>query len=169
MALSALVTLSLSANVTNALTIGSSTANLSNSYGAALTDGAGAGQANRVYWAQRTLTVSATETLDLAGTLLDQFGVAITFARIKAFAISAAAVNTNNVVVGGGATTHTGLLGATTYTAVVRPGATLAWLAGVADATGYAVTAGTGDLIQIANSSSGTPVTYDVIILGSAT
>lgn len=169
MALSSLITLSISANVANALAIGSSSANLSNAYSTSLTDGAGAGQANRVYWAQRTLTASATETLDLAGTLLDQFGTAITFARIKALVISAAAANTNNVVVGGGATTHTGLLGATTYTAVVRPGATLCWFAGVADAVGYAVTAGTGDLIQVANSSSGTSVTYDVIIIGSAT
>jgi hypothetical protein len=28
------------------------------------------------------------------------------------------------------------------------------------------VTAGTGDLITVANSSSGTTVTYDVVILG---
>ena len=48
----------------------------------------------------------------------------------------------------------------------VKPGGCFLWLA--PDATGVAVTAGTGDLINIANSSSGTSVTYDVVIIGAS-
>ena len=36
------------------------------------------------------------------------------------------------------------------------------------DATGIAVTASTGDLITVTNSSSGTAVTYDVVIIGAS-
>jgi hypothetical protein len=169
MALSATVALAVNAHVGNTLTLGTSAADFSGSYGAALTDGAGAGLANRIYWATRTLTASSTETLDFAGTLLDQFGAAITFARLKVLVVSAAAANTNNVVIGGGATTFTGLFGATTHTVALRPGTVAMWCAGVADATAYAVTAGSTDLLQVANSAAGTSVSYDVVIIGTAT
>ena len=51
---------------------------------------------------------------------------------------------------------------------VVRPGATFAVFAGQADSAGYAVTATTADLLHVANSSSGTSVTYDVIVIGTS-
>jgi hypothetical protein len=156
-------------NIANTLTLGGSSANLSTNNGLALTSGVAAGMADKTYWAYRTLTASSSETLDLAGVLLDPFGVAITFARVKVLLIAADAANTNNVVVGGGATTLTGIFGATTHTAVIRPGAALAWVTGAADATGYAVTAGTGDLLQVANSGAGTPVSYSVIVIGTST
>jgi len=41
-------------------------------------------------------------------------------------------------------------------------------MAGAADATTYAVTAGTGDLLKVANSAGGTSVTYDIVIIGSS-
>ena len=33
-------------------------------------------------------------------------------------------------------------------------------------AAGYAVTAGTGDILKVANSGAGTGVTYDIVIVG---
>jgi hypothetical protein len=48
----------------------------------------------------------------------------------------------------------------------LRPGATFVWIS--PDATGVTVTAGTGDLLNIANSGAGTSVTYDVIIIGTS-
>jgi len=48
----------------------------------------------------------------------------------------------------------------------VRPGGLFCWAA--PDATAVAVTAGTGDLLAIANSGAGTSVTYDVVIIGSS-
>ncbi|MGW6455027.1 hypothetical protein ACWF94_03730 [Streptomyces sp. NPDC055078] len=133
-----------------------------------LTDGTGAGKADKVFHDRRTLAASATEDLDLAGVLLDAFGAAITFVRIKGLFVSAAAANTNSVVVGNAsATAWASLLGAT-GTVTLRPGATVGVMAGAADAVGYAVTAGTGDLLKVANSAAGTAVTYDIVIVGSS-
>jgi hypothetical protein len=134
-----------------------------------LASGTGAGQADRIFHDRRTLAASATEDLDLAGSLVDPFGATITFARIKALLIAAAAGNTNNVIVGGAATNQfLTWVGAGTHTVVVRPGGVLALLAGGADATGYAVTAGTGDLLRIANSAGGTSVDYDIVLIGAS-
>jgi hypothetical protein len=134
-----------------------------------LANGTGAGQADRIFHDRRTLAASATEDLDLAGTLTDPFGATITFARIKALLVAAAAGNTNNVIVGGAATNQfLTWVGAGTHTVTVRPGGVLALLAGGADATGYAVTAGTGDLLRIANSAGGTSVDYDIVLIGAS-
>lgn len=170
MALSTVVALNVSATITNALTLGQATANLARSYGASLTDGALAGMADRAWWASRTLTASATENLDFAGTLLDpSTGTVITFARIKVLVFSAAAANTNNVIIGGGATTFAGLFGATTHTCPLRPGETALWVCGAADAVGYVVGAGSSDLLAVTNSAGTTPVTYEVAVIGCAT
>lgn len=169
-ALSTVVQLSVAVNFANTLNSGVSAANLSSNYGVALASGTAAGQADKAWWDHRTLAASTSETLDLAGPLLDPFGGAITMARIKMLLVSADSTNTNNVVVGGAASNAVvGLFGATTHTGIVRPGATLVWLAGTTDAIGYAVTAGTGDLLQIANSSSGTLVGYSVVVIGTST
>jgi hypothetical protein len=170
MALSTTVGLSVVANVVNTLTLGASTASLASSFGTSFADGAAAGQANRAYWATRTLTASTSETLDLAGSLTDPFGATITLARLKVLVVSADAANTNNVLVGGASSNAVAsLFSAVNDVAIVRPGSTLAWIAGAADATGYAVTAATGDLLQIANSGAGTSVTYTIIAIGAAT
>jgi hypothetical protein len=168
--LSSVVSLNVSANIVNPLNVGGATATLSSSFGTSLITGVLAGQADKAWWDHRTLAASASETLDLAGSLLDQFGATITFARVKVLVVSADAANTNNVVVGGaGSNTFIGLFGSATHTAIVRPGATVAWITGNADATGYAVTPSTGDLLQIANSSSGSSVSYTVAIIGAST
>lgn len=170
MTLAAVVTVAASANVTDTLNLGDAAANLATQFGVSLTDGASAGQANVAFWDKRTLSASGSQTLDLAGSLQDPFGNTITFARVKVLIVSADAANTNNVLVGGAdSDAVTSLFGDATDVAVVRPGATLAWVAGSADATGYVVTATTADLLQVANSSSGTSVTYSVVIIGAAT
>ena len=165
------VSLSIAANLAGVLNVGSSAASLSSVYSTALgaSLSAGAGLADVGWWDLRTLTASSSETLDFAGTLTDPFGVTVSFARIKVLIIAAAGANANNVVIGGGATTMTGLFGATTHTLPVRPGGTAMWLTGTADSTGYAVTAGTADLLAVANSGSGTPVTYAVAAIGVST
>jgi len=170
MALSTVVSLSISATITNALNIGSASANLSRSYGASLIDGTVAGAANRAWWDSRTLAASATETLDFAaGGLLDpSSGAVLTFARLKVLVVSASAANTNNVIVGGGATTLAGIFGATTHTCPLRPGQTAMWVAGVADAAGWVIGAGTSDLLAITNSAGTTPVTYEICAIGAS-
>jgi hypothetical protein len=138
------------------------------SYGPTIpfSDGTGANQINRIWADTRTLAASGTEDLDLAGSLVDAIGQSITFARVKAILIRPSAANTNNVIVGGAsANQFLTWVGGATHTVTVRPGGLFA--IGAPDATAYAVTAGTGDLLRIANSSSGTSVTYDIVILGA--
>lgn len=111
----------------------------------------------------RTLSASANEDLDLAGVLASAFGATITMADVVAIFIKAAAANTNNVNLTRPASN--GFVGpflAAGDGIAVKPGE----FALLASRTGWAVTAGTGDLINLANSGAGTGVTYDIVILG---
>ncbi len=133
----------------------------------ALANGTGAGQADRLFADTRTLSASGTEDLDLAGSLADAFGTAQVFARIKAIAIRAAAGNTNNVLVSRPASNGlASLFSAAGDQLILRPGTLFLVAAGVDDATGYAVTAGTGDLLTITNSAGSTTVEYDIAVIG---
>ncbi|MFE0036833.1 hypothetical protein [Streptomyces sp. NPDC059015] len=169
MALSgAMLAVSAYGELSSALDLGTGRAPQSLSRSMSLASGTGAGKADRIFGDRRTLAASATEDLDLAGVLLDSFGAQITFARIKGILIAAAAGNTNNVVIGNATTNAWSTLLGATGTVTLRPGAFLAVGTGVADATGYAVTAGTGDLLKVANSAGSTSVTYDVVIIGAS-
>ncbi|WP_433225605.1 hypothetical protein [Actinomadura formosensis] len=129
--------------------------------------GTGANSADKVFHDKRTLAASATEDLDLAGSLLDGFGQAITFARVRGLIVYAAPGNTNAVQVGGAAATQfTGWVADATDKVNVRPGGLLALLA--PDATAYPVGAGASDLLRFGNGGGGTPVTYDVVIIGAS-
>lgn len=132
-----------------------------------LDSGTGASAADRLWMDSNTLAASASVDVDLAGSLSDALGSALTFARVKAMFLRAASGNANNVVIGGAASNQfVGPFGAATHTFAVKPGGFLGWIA--PDATGWPVTAGTGDLLKIANSGAGTSVTYDVVIIGAS-
>ncbi|MES2211416.1 MAG: hypothetical protein V4515_14730 [Chloroflexota bacterium] len=135
----------------------------------ALTSGTGAGQADLVFSDTRTVGASSNDDLDLAGGLTDALGNALTFARIKGFIITASAANANNVYVGGDATnTFLTWVVSEPDQVILRPGATLALFAGAADATGYVVTAATGDLLRITNAAGGSSVSYSIVIIGAS-
>ena len=137
-----------------------------NYVGVSFSNGTGANQANQMFADQRTLSASATEDLDLAGVLVNNIGTTVTFARVKAIIVKASSSNTNNVLVGGAsATQFINWVGDPTDKISVRPGGAFILIA--PDATGYAVTAATGDLLKIANSAGTTSVTYDIIIIGA--
>lgn len=131
-----------------------------------LASGTGAGQADKIWHDERTLTASSSEDLDLAGTLVDAFGVTLTFARVKGIVVYASPANTNNVVLGNVTNGIVAWFGAATHTISVRPGGLFTIFA--TDATAYTVTAGTADLLHVANSGAGTGVTYDVVVIGSS-
>jgi hypothetical protein len=134
-----------------------------------LTSGTGAGQADLLFSDTRTVNASSNDDLDLAGGLTNAFGASLTFARVKGLIVAASASNTNNVLVGGDATnTFLTWVVAEADAVILRPGACLALFAGPADATGYAVTGATGDLLRISNSGAGTSVTYDIVIIGAS-
>jgi hypothetical protein len=121
------------------------------------------GKADILFADTRTLAASASESLDLAGVLTNAFGQTITAAEVTAIFLRAAAANTNNVLFGPAASNgFLGPWGAATDRTKVNPGD---WHV-LTCQTGWAVTATTADLIFAGNSGSGTPVTYDIVILG---
>lgn len=133
-----------------------------------LVDGTAAGAADLMFSDQRTLAASANEDLDLAGVLADVLGTTLTMVRVKGLYIAAAAGNTNDVVVGAAAANQWATLLNAAGTVTLRPGAVFMATAGVADATAWAVTASTGDLLRVANSAGGTSVTYDIVVIGAS-
>lgn len=132
-----------------------------------LASGTGAGQADLMFSDTRTIAASGTDPLDLAGVLTDALGAVLTFARVKAIVVYAAAANTNDVVIGGAASNgFINWVADATDKIKVRPGGLFVLTA--PGAAAYAVTAATGDQLLIANSSSGTAVTYDIVIIGAS-
>lgn len=117
-----------------------------------------------ILWAdERTLAASGTENIDLAGVLAGLLGGTVTAAEITAIYVEANAANTNDVVLFGAASNafNAGLTG-TTPKVAVGPGDCLL----LTNRKGFGVTAGTGDILLVANSSSGTGVTYKIVIVG---
>jgi hypothetical protein len=168
MALSSQVALTLAATLTGTVGKSSVSGDIKASLSETFADGTGAGQANKVYSATRTLGASASEDLDLAGAaLLDIFGAAVAFVEVVAILIHAAEGNTNNVVVGAAATNPwVGLLNAT-GTITLQPGQWFCATAGKSsDAIGFPVTAGTGDLLKVLNGAAGSSVSYDIYVIG---
>ena len=163
--LSAKIALSIAAAYVDSRDLGAVNQDLAYPPNWVFTDGTGANQAKKVVEDTRTLAASATENLDLAGGLTDAFGAAVTFTKVKALIIVAAPGNTNDVLVGGAASNgFISPFGDATDVVKVKPGGAIALIA--PDASGYAVTAATGDLLKVANSAGGTSVDYTVIVVG---
>jgi hypothetical protein len=132
-----------------------------------IASGTGANQADLVWSDQRTLTTGASEELDLSGSLVDAFGTTLAFARIKALVIYAATGNGALIQVGGSAANgFVNWVASATDIINVRAGGTFALIA--PDATAYAVTAGTGDLLKITNTDGGAAAIYDIYIIGAS-
>ncbi len=127
------------------------------------TSGTGANKANAFWTDKRTLAASANESLDLSGVLTDAFGATVTFTKLKALMVIADPGNVNDVVLGAGSNPWIGALGATSVLNV-KPGGCCILVA--PDAVGMPITASTGDILKVANSSSGTGVTYTIVALG---
>lgn len=163
--LTANIQLSVTGNHVNALDLGNVTFPFSASLALALLSGTGASQADMAWTDTRTLGASATEDLDLAGSLVDAFGATITFAKLKAIIVLADSGNTNDVQVTRPASNGVPIFIAAGDGVNVKPGGmfALAW-----PGTGVTVTAATGDLITITNSAGTTGVTYKVIFIGTS-
>jgi hypothetical protein len=166
MALSGSLTTKISMAYSKALDHATVSYGPTDSYAESFASGTGNDQVDLMFDDQRTLGASGSEDLDLAGGLTDAFGLTLTFVKVKAIQIRAAAGNTNNVVVGGAsANAFVGPFGAATHTIAIPPSGVLTLCAPKA---GWTVTPSTGDLLRIANSGAGSGVTYDITILGTS-
>jgi hypothetical protein len=113
-------------------------------------DGVGALQANLIYHASLALTAGVFN-FDLAGALTDAFGTSVALARVKALLFSNDSA-TNIMTLGNHATAAWATWLGATSTLIVRPGGII--LAVAPDATGWAVTATTGDILKIAGTGT---------------
>lgn len=166
MALSGRLAVSARLDHTNPLDLGSAILPLEFVKAIDIASGVGANQADRLYSKTHTTAASGTTTLDLAGGLTDAFGATLTLAKIKALLLHARSTNTNNVVITRPATNGVPIFSAAGDSCPVLPGGSFCWWA--PNAAAIAVTAGTGDLIDVVNSAAGTSVTWDVVILGTS-
>jgi hypothetical protein len=165
MALTTVIEAEINATLTSALDLGTVTYPSDVLSRLTLTTGTGANQADLVFNDTRTVTASGTDALDLAGSLTGPLGTTLTIVKLKALMVRAAAGNTNNVRLNRPASNGVPLFLAASDGIDILPGGLFLW---AAPGTGVTVTAATGDLINIDNSSSGTSVTYDVVIIGTS-
>lgn len=166
MPLTATVRASIKAAHTRSLDLGTPVFDLAKQIEIVLANGTGANAADLLFTDTRTIAASGNEDLDLAGSLADAYGTTLTFVELRAILITAASGNTNNVVLSRPSSNGVPLFSAASDAIPVPPGGVFLWACG-ADGK-VAVTASTGDLLNIANSSSGSSVTYDVVIVGTS-
>ena len=166
MPLTARISAQIDATETAAIDFGSKTSKIQAAIAIALANGTAASQADMIFSDERTLAASATENLDLAGSLAGAFGATLTFAKVKAIMVIADAGNTNDVVIGGAASNaFVGPFGANTHTVAVEPGGVFLI---AHSGAGWTVTAATGDLLKMTNSAGTTGVTYKIVIIGTS-
>lgn len=142
------------------------------SYSKTMTTGTGANQVDLVYVVTGTIVASGNLQLDLAGVLADFFGATISFARIKAMYIELTTDTTSTGVSVGGGTDGSGAaafinwVGDVTDKIKLRNGGCFTLTA--PDATAYAVTATTADILRLTNLDASNVATYKIGLAGAS-
>jgi len=135
---------------------------------AALTNGTAVGACDKVWFGDRTLAGSASEDHDLAGSLTDALGAALTFAKVKLIVVKNTST-TDGVDLSVGPVTAANGFGIGTFwnAAADKSICPANGMIFVYDPNGAAVTAGTADLLTcIARAASTT--TYKILIIGTS-
>jgi hypothetical protein len=131
--------------------------------------GTTANKFDQLYMAERSVNASSNDDLDLSGVLTDIFGATITSVELVGIVLinapkAGSPANVSNLTLGGGSNPVVGFLGGTTPTVgPIKPGGCFVLMN--PDATGLAtITAGTGDILRIANGSGGA-ATYQIALM----
>jgi hypothetical protein len=125
-------------------------------------NGAGAGQAKVLYQGKLSLSGGALN-VDLNGVLTDSYGSTVSLVRVKAIYIQNNSTSAN-MTFGAAASNPWATLLNSTGTITLPPSA---WfLAATPDATGWAVTAATGDLLKAAGTGTDQ---FTLVLIGSDT
>lgn len=129
-----------------------------------LASGTAAEHADYSFHDTRTLAATS-EDLDLAGGISNAFGTALTFVKIRCLMIHNKNTTSGHDLAVGGAAANQFInwVSAADDEVVIGPNGIL-FLWNPAD--GYAVTAGTGDLLKI--DAGANTVTYDIIVIGTS-
>jgi hypothetical protein len=172
LALSGNVSLSIQATETSSTDLQTGSASLSQALSIVLSDGTGVNQANKIWSDSRSLAASASDTLDLSGAFTNIYGSAVNFTAIKFMFVQHTTVDASALLtvkpaaaLGWASWQPTGTTGIwlAGATAVGQQGGFI--LLGRSTAAGYAVTAGTGDILTI---TAGPDVvhTYNIVLIG---
>lgn len=130
-----------------------------------LSYGAGYGKADLSFSDDRALSASGSENLDVYGGLTDAFGAAINAAKVKAIIIDNLESSVGTLTVGAAASnTFNGPFSGATMSVDIKPGDRVVF----ASRAGWAVTASTGDILKVANSSAGSANYHITIVAASA-
>lgn len=163
MSLTTTLTVALTAGYSLALDLVTKLANLNQTIPRTLDTGTGLAQADVIF--SDTRSTAGTDSLDMVGGgLLDNLGNVWAPARIKAIIVVAPATNPGNVLLRRPAANGVPFFTAASDEVPIHPGGVFVLWA--PSAAGYVVTAGTGDLIDLA-ASAGT-VSYDIYIVGAS-
>ena len=131
-----------------------------------LISGTAVGQADKVYFAQRSLGAATSEMLDLAGVLADPLGSTLTFAKIKLIAVqNEDTVDGEDLHWGPDATNGWGAAGIVQDASDrrrVNAGGIDIWF----DPNGIAVTAGSADELYFTTLVGA--ITYKLLIIGTS-
>ena len=132
-----------------------------------LADGVVLDKADLLWHDVRILAAGTSEDIDISGGINDQFGTAVSFARIKGFLVRNQTVEAGCILEVGGAASNewyswAGAAG--DITKVGPDGVLYLWNP---SAAGFAVTAGTADTLKINNSGSAA-VTYQIVLIGAS-
>jgi len=132
-----------------------------------LTSGTSTNQAQQMFTDSRALAASTSESIDLAASLTNGFGQTITFTAIKCIYIENLSTSTTTFSIGGAASNQfINWVADASDIIKIRPGGCVLLMA--PDATGYAVTAATGDILKVLNDHSAEQ-TYKIVIIGEGT
>jgi hypothetical protein len=166
-ALDSVIRLAINATLTSPQDLATAQFPLNKQYTTHMATGTASGKADKLFSDQRSIAGAATDVLDLAAVLLDPFGVALTFVKVKAIAIKAADANPSTITVSpNDAAPFLGPFGPDETGALVIPAAGLVLL--TAPLAGWAVVATTGDKIELTNNHATIAAIYDVIIIGTS-
>lgn len=124
------------------------------------TNGSGAAAGNVLY--QASLALSAgVNNVDLNGVLTDSYGSTVSLVRVKGIAFQNNSAS-NSMTVGNGTNPWATLLSSTGTITVPAGG----WfIACTPDATGWAVTASTGDILKVAGTGTDA---FTLVVLGAS-
>ena len=130
-------------------------------------DGSAAGQANKYYRSVNTIAAGATQSFDLAGSLVDPFGATLTFLTIRAVVVSI--VDPNGIkalYVGPQGVTNAwqGPFGDIDATSYLATKSYVSFIDGLN--LGWNVNAGYADILPIMNSSA-VSLQYVIYIVGT--
>lgn len=133
--------------------------------GRQFTNGTAINQSDVIFCQQRTIADNVTpDSLDLSGSLLDPSGSAAVFAKVTAIAVKSLTTTAAEILsMGGGSNAFSSWLDTAAAKLIIGPDGFL--LLSNPSLAGYAVTAGTGDILRMA-TASGTNVKYIIGILG---